>query len=67
MLGTDEDKYAREIEACVDDEACRKAVDIARDNIYQKGYVVDSPDYVERYLKEDSLVPTKVSCQSYGA
>jgi hypothetical protein len=61
-MGMPLDMKQRETLARVDDEARRRKVGIARDIIYKKNYAVDS-DAVEAILKEESLVPNKVSLQ----
>ena len=46
-----------------DDDNFRATVQTARDNIYRGGYALGSGPGVERFLKEESLVPTLV-CHS---
>src|SRR5262245_57089367 len=57
-----QDMKLRETLARVDDEARRRKVEIAREIIYEKNYVVNSKA-VDALLKDQSLVPTDVSCQ----
>ena len=45
--------------ARIDNVKRRNRVEMAREKIYEKGYVVDSKA-VETLLQEDSLVPTAV-------
>ena len=45
--------------AQIDNVKQRNRVEMAREKIYEKGYVVDSKA-VEAFLQEDSLVPTAV-------
>jgi hypothetical protein len=61
LLGTEEDQYTQEMEACVDDDARRQKVETAHDKIYNWGYVVNSALYVEPLLKDHLLVPTDIS------
>jgi hypothetical protein len=44
-----------------DNDKYRARVEEARDNIYRKGFTLNSEPGVERLLKEDSLVPTLIS------
>jgi hypothetical protein len=44
-----------------DNDEYRARVEEARDNIYRKGFTINSEPGVERLLKENSLVPTLVS------
>lgn len=50
--------------ARVDDDSRRHQVDLARDLIYENGYVVNSV-LVEGILKNQSLTPTVVSANKY--
>lgn len=52
----------------VDDQKRRDKIELARTFIYEKGYVVNSKA-VENLLKDESLVPTRVSdrrCQLFS-
>jgi hypothetical protein len=44
-----------------DNDKYRARVEEAHDNIYRKGFTINSEPGVERLLKENSLVPTLVS------
>ena len=59
-MGTEKDTLQRQLLARRDTPERRKKVVAARQLIYKKHYVVDTPQ-VEALLKEESLVPTKVS------
>lgn len=59
-VGTVSDRNKRTTKARVDDVEYRYSIDTARDIIYRRGFAVDSDD-VENHLREESLVPTKVS------
>jgi hypothetical protein len=60
-LGTTNDTASRQINRRCDDDNFRATVQKARDNIYKGGYALSSEPGVERFLKEESLVPTIVS------
>lgn len=60
-LGTLSDGTNRYVKLRHDNDGYRARVEEARDNIYWKGYTLNSEPGVERLLKEDSLVPTLVS------
>ena len=60
-LGTTGDTADRILKVRRDDVNFRSIVQEARDNIYRKGYALQSEPGVERLLKESSLVPTLVS------
>ena len=60
-LGRDEDRHARQELRRVDTVERQGRVDHARKNLYNEGYALTS-DYVDGFLKEESLVPTKVRC-----
>lgn len=62
-LGMPLDMKQRETLARVDDASTRYKIETARDIIHQKNYAIDSPA-VEIILKEESLVPAKVSMKS---
>lgn len=59
-LGTRADQKIRVTHQRVDDEVRQSKVQQARDLVYTEGYVVTS-QRVEEILKDESLVPTKVS------
>jgi hypothetical protein len=59
-MGKPLDMKQRRTLARVDDDARKRKVDIVRELIYQKNYVVNSKA-VEFFLKDQSLVPTIVS------
>ena len=58
-LETERDTLQCQVLACKDDQQCREKVAAACRLIYDQQYVVDTPQ-VEKLLKEESLVPTKV-------
>jgi len=59
-LGRDDDRKRRE-ETCRQDNAeRRKKVDDARKSLYAEGYAITG-DHVDGLLKDESMVPTKVS------
>ena len=60
-LGTTGDTADRILKARHDDDNFRSIVQEARDNVYRKGYALQSEPGVERLLKESSLVLTLVS------
>ena len=60
-IGTLSDCANRRMKLRHDNDKYRATVEEARDNIYRKGYTINSEPGVERLLKEDSLVPTLVS------
>ena len=62
-LGTTIDSDSRQSRVRRDDDNFRATVQTARDNIYRGGYALGSGPGVERFLKEESLVPTLV-CHS---
>ena len=59
-LGTEKDILQRRLLARRDTQGRQKKIFDARRLIYEKNYVVDMPQ-VEALLKDESLVPTKVS------
>jgi hypothetical protein len=59
-MGRPLDIKQRQTLARVDDNSRKRKIDIARELIYQKKYVVNSKA-VEAFLKDQSLVPTIVS------
>ena len=61
-LGTTNDAKSRQVNRRHDDDNFRATVQKARDNIYRGGYAISSVPGVEQLLKEESLVPTLVSC-----
>jgi len=63
-MGKPRDMKQRKVLACVDNEERRYKVELARDIIYNKHYVVNS-QAVEAILKSQSLVPNIVSTISY--
>jgi hypothetical protein len=64
MVGAVSDRQARQELRRTDDARRREAVSIAREAIYQRNFAVDSA-YVERQLKNESLVPSFVSFMVY--
>ena len=60
-LGTTSDINSRITKLRHDDDNFRAIVEKARENIYQNGFALHSEPGVERFLKEESLVPTLVS------
>jgi hypothetical protein len=58
------DMKQRHTLARMDDKNRREKVDLARDMIYNRNFVVNSK-HVEALLKEESLVPTAVSAKQY--
>ena len=65
-LGTTGDTADRNSKARRDNDNFRSIIQEARDNIYQKGYALQSEPGVERLLKESSFVPTIVSNLIWG-
>lgn len=65
-MGTKRDVERRDILKRHDDVVKRTKVDSARKRIYNQGRNVNSV-YVERLLKGQSLVPTRVSPKGYSA
>jgi hypothetical protein len=61
-LGTVSDMKLRTEKAREDTEKRRDNTELARDFIYNKGYVVNSKN-VDKLLKAESYVPTKVRLQ----
>jgi hypothetical protein len=61
LLGTPADMLTRSEQPRTDDNARRLVVKVARENIYNHGYVINSVPGVESFLREQSLVPTSVS------
>ena len=59
-LGEEKDMFQHRLLAHRDTQERRNKIVAARRLIYEKHYVVDTPQ-VEALLKEESLVPTKVS------
>jgi hypothetical protein len=64
-LGTINDAESRQINRRRDDDNFQATVQTARNNIYRGGYALGSEPGVERFLKEESLVPTLVSCSLF--
>lgn len=63
-LGREDDRKRRE-ESCRKDDAERqKKVDDARKSLYNDGYAI-AGDHVDGLLKDESLVPTKVSTSAF--
>lgn len=60
MVGTASDRQVRQENKRFDDTKRQEAVDAARKAIFQQNLAVDSA-FVERQLKDDSLVPSFVS------
>lgn len=60
-LGTTSDTNSRVTKLRRDNDTFRAIVEQARDNIYRSGFALHSEPGVERFLKEESLVPTLVS------
>ena len=60
-LGTTGDTADRNSKVRRDNDNFRSIVQEARDNIYRKGYALQSEQGVERLLKKESFVPTLVS------
>ena len=58
-IGTDDDRRAREELRRSDTVERRDRVEQARENLYVHGYALTG-DYVDGFLKEGSMVPTKV-------
>jgi len=63
-LGQVQDRKDQQSLACVDDGFRKRNVEMARDLIYEKGYVVNSV-LVDRILKSQSLTPTTVSIKEF--
>ena len=63
-MGMPRDMAQRITLARVDDLSRRNRVATARENIYEKGYAVNS-NAVEKLLQAESLVPTAVRIPSY--
>ena len=61
-LGTTNDAESHQINQRCDNNKFRVTVQKVRNNIYRDGYAISSGPGVERLLKEESLVPTLVSC-----
>ena len=59
-IGMERDILQRQFLARTDTQERRDKIVAARQLIYEKNYVVNTPQ-VEALLKEESLVPTKVS------
>jgi hypothetical protein len=62
-LGTTVDSDSRRLQVRHDNNHFRATVQTARNNIYRGGYALGSEPGVERFLKEESLVPTLVCIQ----
>jgi hypothetical protein len=62
-LGTTVDSDSRRLQVRHDNNHFRATVQTARNNIYHGGYALGSEPGVERFLKEESLVPTLVCIQ----
>jgi hypothetical protein len=62
-LGTTVDSDSRRLQVRHDNNHFRATVQTARNNIYRRGYALGSEPGVERFLKEESLVPTLVCIQ----
>jgi hypothetical protein len=60
MVGAVSDRQARQELRRADDARRREVVSMAREAIYKRNFAVDSA-YVERQLKDESLVPSFVS------
>ena len=58
-IGMKKDNLQRQVLARRDTQERRNKIVAARQLIYKKNYVVDTPQ-VEALLKKESLVPTKV-------
>ena len=58
-LGTEDDRCTREELRRVDTTERQGRIEQARKNLYESGYAL-SGDHVDGYLKEGSMVPTKV-------
>ena len=58
-FGSEKDALQRNVLAHRDTQERRNKIVAARRLIYERNYVVDTPQ-VEALLKEESLVPTKV-------
>jgi hypothetical protein len=63
-LGREDDRKRREDSRGKDDTECRKKVDDARKSLYYEGYAITG-DHVDGLLKDESLVPTKVSASTF--
>jgi len=59
-MGTPDDMRRRQLLAHTDDNSRRNKVLHAREFIYERNYVVNTPQ-VENLLRDQSLVPTTVS------
>ena len=59
-LGRADDRKRREESCRRDDVERRTKVDAARESLYNEGYAITG-EYVDGVLKDESLVPTKVS------
>ncbi len=64
MLGTKKDMKVRS-GTRVDDKQRQDKIELSRSFIYNKGYNVNSKA-VENLLKDQSLVPTRVSLYQHG-
>jgi hypothetical protein len=62
-LGTTVNSDSRRLQVRHDNNHFRATVQTARNNIYRRGYALGSEPGVERFLKEESLVPTLVCIQ----
>jgi hypothetical protein len=60
MVGESSDRQARQDSRRIDDNTRQEAVSRAREAIFQRNFAVNSA-YVERQLKNESLVPSSVS------